>query len=112
MKTLTKYKDVYSQHKYDVGKIKQNFHVKLLPNSTLAKQRPYKLPLHYQEKLEILLEQLSKSGIIREMGSEFINPIIILPKGNTVKLVIVARYLNLITNLSRYSWPLEPLRIC
>ena len=114
LKTLTKNKDVYSQHKYDVGKIKQKFHVKLLPNSTLTKQRPSEVPLHYHEKLESLLEQLCKTGIVREMGndkemgSEFINPIIILPKGNTVKLVIDARYLNSITDLSRYSWPLEP----
>ena len=33
----------------------------------------------------------------------------ILPKINTVKLVIDARYLNSITDLSRYSWPLEPI---
>ena len=58
LKTLTKNKDVYSQHKYDIGKIKQRFHVKLLPNSTLTKQRPSKIPIHYQEKLENLLKQL------------------------------------------------------
>ena len=65
LKTLTKNKDVYSQ--YDVGKIKQKFHVKLLPNSNLTKQRPSKVPLHYEEKLENLLKQLCKTGIIREM---------------------------------------------
>ena len=48
-------------------------------------------------------------GNDNEMGSEFINPIIILSKGNAVKLVIDARYLNSITDLSRYSWPLEPI---
>ena len=48
-------------------------------------------------------------GSNTEMGSEFINPIIILPKGNIVKLVIDARYLKSITDLSRYSWPLEPI---
>ena len=48
-------------------------------------------------------------GNDKEMGSEFINQIIILPKGNIVKLVIDARYLNSITDLSRYSWPLEPI---
>ena len=48
-------------------------------------------------------------GNAKEMGSEFINAIIILPNGNTVKLVIGARYLNSITDLSRYSWPLEPI---
>ena len=111
----TNNKDVYSQHKYDVGKINQKFHVKLLPNSTLTKQRPSKVPLHFQEKLENFLEQLCKTGIIRklgnnkEMGSQFINPIIILPKGNTVKLVIDARHLSSITDLSRYSWPHKPI---
>ena len=45
-------------------------------------------------------------GNDKEISSEFINPILILPK---VKLVIDARYLNSITDLSRYSWPLEPI---
>ena len=113
MKLLARDKGVYSQHKYDVGKIKQKFHVKLLPNSTLTKQRPSRVPLHHQEKL--LLDQLCKAGIIREMGddtemeSSFINPVIIFPKGNKVKLVIDARYLNSITDLCKYSWPLEPI---
>ena len=115
MNLLLQNKDVYSQHKYDVGLIKQKFHVKLLPNSVLTKQRPSRVSLHYQEKLNDLQDQLCKSGIIREMGSntemasEFINPIIILPKGNIVKLAIDARYLNSITDLSCYSWPLEPI---
>ena len=46
-----------------------------------------------------------------EMGSIFTNPILILPKGDTVKLVIDARYLNSITDLSNYSWPLEPAQM-
>ena len=46
-----------------------------------------------------------------EMGSLFTNPIIILPKGDTVKLVIDARYLNSITDLSNYSWPLEQVQM-
>ena len=44
-----------------------------------------------------------------EMGSSFINPVIILPKGNIVKLVIDSRYLNSITDLSKCSRPLEPI---
>ena len=46
-----------------------------------------------------------------EMGSLFTNPNKILPKGDTVKLVINARYLNSITDLTNYSWPLEPVQI-
>ena len=115
MNMLLQNKDVYSQYKYDVGLIEQKFHVKLLPNFVLTKQRPSRVSLHYQEKLNDLLDQLCNSGIIREigsnteMGSELINPIIILPKGNIVKLVIDARYLNSKTDLRRYSWPLESI---
>ena len=81
----------------------------------MTKQRPSRVPLHHHEQLEILLEQLCKAGIVREMGDEteigssFINPVIILPKGKIVKLVIDGRYLNSITDLSKYSWPLEPI---
>ena len=43
------------------------------------------------------------------LGSAFINPIIIVAKGEVIKLVLDARYLNAITNLQDYSWPLEPV---
>ena len=110
-------KDVYSHHKYDIGTIEQKFHIRLKPNAELKKQRPSKVPLHYRDKLTDLLEKLETAGIIKqmgsdvdlEMGSEFINPIIIMPKGDTIKLVLDARYLNSVTDLSTYSWPLEPL---
>ena len=80
-------------------------------HAELRKQRPSRVALHYRDRLEILLNELQRAGIIREMGSLFTNPIIILPKGDTVKLAIDARYLNSITDLSKYSWPLEPIRM-
>ena len=106
-------RDVYSQHKFDVGKTRQNFHVTLKPNVQLKKQRPSKVPLHLKEKLQKLLIQLKDADIIREMGDDdemgslFVNPIILMPKNDSVKLVIDARYLNSVTNLTNYSWPLE-----
>ena len=60
--------DVYSQHKFDVGKVRQKFHVTLKANSELKKQRPSKVPLHLKDKLEKLLGQLQEADIIREMG--------------------------------------------
>ena len=44
-----------------------------------------------------------------EMGSFFVNPIILIPKNDYVKLVIDARYLNSVADLTNYSWPLEPV---
>ena len=39
------------------------------------------------------------------------NPIILMPKNDYVKLVIDARYLNSVTDLTNYSWPLEPVQM-
>ena len=58
--TLLEARDVYSQHKYDVGKTRQKFHVTLKPNAELKRQRPSKVPLHLREKLEKLLTQLQR----------------------------------------------------
>ena len=45
-------RDVYCQHKFDVGKTRQKFHVTLKPKVELKRQRPSKVPLHLKEKLE------------------------------------------------------------
>ena len=110
-------KYVYSLHKFDVGKTRQKFHVTLKPNVELKLQRASKVPLHLKDKLEKLLTQLKDADIIREMadddemGSVFVNPIILMPKNDYVKLVIDARYLNSVTDLTNYSWPLEPVQM-
>ena len=46
-----------------------------------------------------------------EMGSLFGNPIILMPKNDYVKLVVDARYLDSVTDLTNYSWPLEPVQM-
>jgi len=77
----------------------------------------YYVLIHRRDKLRTLLENMEKAGIIAQMGNEkgdemgtqFINPIIIITKGDTHKLVLDARYLNSITDLSSYHWPLESI---
>ena len=70
-----------------------------------------------KEKLEKQLTQIKDADIIREMGdddemrSSFVNPIILMPKNDYVKLVIDARYLNSVVDLKNYSWPLEPVQM-
>ena len=102
-------RDVYFQHKFDVRKTRQKFHVTLKPNVELKRQRPSKVTLHLDEKLEKLLTQLKDAYIIREMGDDdeigslFVNPIVFMPKNDYVKLVIDARYLNSVTDLTNYS---------
>ena len=109
MDMLVDARDVYSQHKFDVGKTRQKFHVTLKSNVELKRQRPSKVPLHLMEKLQKLLTQLKDAHIIREMGDDdkmgslIVNPIILMPKNDYVKLVIDARYLNSVTDLTNYS---------
>ena len=109
-------REVYSQQEFDVGKTRQNFHVTLKPNVELKRQRPRKVPLHLKEKLEKLLKELKDAEITREMGDDddmgslFVNPIILMPKNDYVKLVIDARYLNSVTDFTNPSWPLEPVQ--
>ena len=109
--------DVYSQHKFDVGKTRQMFHVRLKPNVELKQQRPSKVPLNLKEKLEKLLTQLKDADNIREMGDDeemgslSVNPIILMTKNDYVKLVVDARYFNSVTDLRNYSWPLEPVQM-
>ena len=106
-------KNVYSLHKFDVGKTRPKFHVTLKPNVELKRQRASKVPLHLKDKLEKLLTQLKDADIIREMGDDdemgslFINPIILMPKNDYVRLVIDARYLKSVTDLTNYSWPFD-----
>ena len=118
-KKLIANKDLYSQTKYDIGCIKRKFHITLKEGAILKKQRSSKVKLQQIEKFEALIGSLTKAKIIEEvgqnidvkiMGPAFINPIILIPKGEHLKLVIDARFLNSVTNLDSYSYPLEPLQ--
>ena len=87
------------------------------PNVELKQQRPNKVPLHLKEKLEKLLTQPKDADMIRKMGdndkmgSLFVNPIILMPKNNYVKLGTDARYVNSVTDPTNCSWPLEPVQM-
>ena len=110
-------KDVYSLHMFDVGKTRQKFHVRLKPNVELKRQRASKVPPHLKDKLEKLLTQRKAADLIREMGDDdeigslFVNPKVLMPKNDYFELVIDARYLNSVTDLTNYSWPLEPVQM-
>ena len=116
---LLKNKTCYATQKKVVGKISTPFRIRLKPNAQLITQRPSKVPIHYRDKLNILLKELEKYNIIKQIGSSpqdkpvygttYLNPLIIIPKGDTIKCVLDARHLNSNTEQSDESWPIEPL---
>ena len=108
------------QHKKNnVGKISTPFRIRLKPNAQLITQRPSKVPIHYRDKLNTLLKELGKHNIIEQIGSSpqdkpvygtiYLHPLIIIPKGDTIKCVLDARHLNSNTEQSDEPWPIEPL---
>ena len=79
------------------------------PKAELKGQPPSEVHLNLKEKLEKLLAELKDTDSFREMGDEYetgsllVNPTILMPKNDYVKLVIDARYLNSVTDLTNLS---------
>ena len=81
--------------------------------------RPSKVPIHYRDKPIVLLKKLEKYNIIKQIGSSpqdkpvygttYLHPLIIIPKGDTIKCVLDARHVNSNTEQSDESCPIEPL---
>ena len=99
---LVKHKHCYATQKNDVGKTALPFRRRLKPNAQLLTQRSSKAPIHYREKLNNLHKELEKHNIIKQIGSSpedkpnygttYLNPLIILPKGDSIKCVLDARH--------------------
>ena len=95
------------------------FRIRLKPIAQLITQRPSKVPIHYRDKLNNLIKELENYNIIKQIGSSpqdkpvfgttYLNPLIIIPKGDSMKCVLDAgqHYSN--TEQSDESWPIEPL---
>ena len=80
------------------------------------KQRISKVPIHHRERIKKLLDVLMKYDIITlvnkeqlSTGNTFTNPVIILRKGESLKIVLDARYLNSMIDESKCNWPIEPV---
>ena len=91
-KQLLKYSTVYATSKFDVGIISSSLHLPLKPDAVFKKQRASKVPIHLHDKVNRLLDILEQNKIISPVnkeeqpkGNTFINPLIILPKGELIK---------------------------
>ena len=87
-------------------------------DAILKKQRVSRAPIHLRDRITKLLDGLKKyysiSPVNKEqlaMGNTFTNPVIILQKGESVKIVLDARYLNSMIDESKCNWPIEPVDV-
>ena len=112
---LLKQPKVYATSTLDVGKINSPLLLNLKP---FKKQRAIKVPIHLHDKVKRLLDILEQYEIIspankeeHSKGNTFVNPVIILARGESLKTVLDARYLNSLTDESKSNWPIEPIQI-
>ena len=117
-KLLSKYQQCYAPSKFDVGKIKVELNLPLKANAVFKKQRATRIPLQLRDKVQHLLDILTHFDIIAPVNTEslttgntFINPVIILRKGELLKIVFDARQLNTMLDETKCSWPKEPIQI-
>ena len=109
------YKQVYATTKFDVGKTKVKLNLPMQTDAIFKKQRISKVPIHLRERIQKLLDVLKKYDIIAPVnkeqlstGNTFTNPVIILQKGKSLKIVLDARYLNSI--IDECNWPIERIQ--
>ena len=115
---LLKFPTVYATSKFDVGTISSPLHLPLKPDAVFKKQRASKVPIHLQDKVNRLLDILEQYEIISPVnkeeqpkGNTSINPVIILAKGELLKIVLDARYLNSLIDETKCNWPIEPIQV-
>ena len=117
-KQLIKHSTVYATSKFDVGKINSSLYLPLKPDAVFKKQRASKVPIHLHDKVNRCLDILEQYEIISPVnkekqpkGNTFINPVITLAKGESLKIVLDARYLNSLIDESKCNWPIEPIQV-
>ena len=117
-KQLLKYSTVYATSKFDIGKISSSLHLPLKPDAVFKKQRATKVPIHLHDKVNRLFDILEQNEIISPVNKEeqpksntFINTVIILGKGESLKIVLDARYLNSLIDESKCNWSIEPIQV-
>ena len=117
-KQLIKYSTLYTTSKFDVGRISSSLHLPFKPDAVFKKQRASKVPIHLNDKVNRLLDTLEQYDIVSPVnreeqpkGNTFINPVSILAKGESLKIVLDARYLNSLIGESKCNWPIEPIQV-
>ena len=87
-------------------------------DAIFKKQSISKVPIHLREPIQKLLDVLKKYDIVATVNKEqlstrntFTNQVIILRKGESLKIALEARYLSSMIDESELNWPKEPVDV-
>ena len=115
---LTKFKKCYITSKFDVVKIRVELNLPLKATALFKKQKATRIPLQLKDRVQLLIDILTDFDNIASVnrdslttGNTLIKPVIILKKGEFLKIVLDARQLNTMINETKFSWPIEQIQI-
>ena len=87
-------------------------------HGNIKKQRASKIQIHLHDRVNRLLDISDEYELISPVnkeeqpkGNTFVNPVIILAKGESLKIVLDYRYLNSLIDESKCSWPIESTQV-
>ena len=90
----------------------------LRATAIFTKLRATRIPHQLQNRVQHLLDIMTHFDFIAPVntgtlttGNTFINPVIILKKGESLKIVLDTRQLNTMIDAANCSWPIEPIQI-
>ena len=115
---IMKYRNVYATTKFEDGKTKIKLNLPMKKDAVFKNQTVSKVPIHLRDRIQKLLDVLKKYNIISPVnkeqlstGNTFTNQVIILQKGESLQIVLDARYLNSMIDQSKCNWPIEPVDV-
>ena len=115
---LLNYPTAYATCKFDVLKVKSPLHLPLKLDAVFKEQRSSKVPIHLHDKINSSLDIIEQYEIISPVnqeeqpkGNTFINPVIILAKRESLKIILDARYLISFFDESKRNWSIEPIQV-
>ena len=105
-KIIKEFKDVFSKDKNDIGHCSILKHeIDLMDNRPIA-QPTRRAPLHLENKVDEMIIELEKHGIIRESSSPWSSPIVVCQKkSGDIRLCVDYRRLNSVTKRPIYPIP-------
>ena len=103
---LQRYKDIFSEDGYDIGKTSEVQHSVPLINEVPIKQRSYKCPEKLKSILKEQIQEMLENDIIRPSVSAWASPVLLVRKKNgTYRLCVDYRRLNSQTKKDGYPLP-------
>ena len=89
---IIKYKPVFLKKP---GLINNYTHVLRMKDNTSFLSKPYPVPIHHSDKVEKERNKMLKLGIIRSSQSNYISPMLVVPKKNgDIRLCLDGRKFN------------------